>query len=246
MATCIGITCDFASFENKLSAAYTQAVAASGAVPLLIPLTASSKHWRTYLALLDGLILSGGGDPDAFHYGQEALPGQGWVQPKRDTMEIFLARCALTEGVPILGICRGAQLLNISAGGTLHQDLRGIATLQHSQRAPRSYPIHSVRIAQPSLLYRLIRREKIRVNSFHHQAVHLPGNGLSVSAEAADGVVEAVEAVDHPFALGVQWHPEWLIGRQDEAVKIFTALKEAAEKRRKMAVRQRKFKALPS
>jgi putative glutamine amidotransferase len=148
-------------------------------------------------------------------------------------MEIYLARRALRDGLPVLGICRGAQVLNISAGGTLYQDLRGVAALQHNQRAPRAYSIHNVFVRRPSLLYRLVGQERIRVNSFHHQAIRHAGEGLRVSAEAADGVIEAVESAGHPFALGVQWHPEWQTAERGEAVKIFTALKEAAEKRRK-------------
>jgi putative glutamine amidotransferase len=233
MAICIGITCNYLAPENRLSGAYVRAVAKSGAVPLLLPVTATPRHWRVYLEMVDGLVLSGGGDVDAFCYGREAIPAQGQVQPERDRMEIYLARRALTDGLPVLGICRGAQVLNISAGGTLFQDLQGIAALQHNQRAPGSYPIHTVLVRRPSLLYRLVGQERIRVNSFHHQAIHHTGAGLHVSAEASDGVIEAVEASGHPFALGVQWHPEWQLVRQGAAVKIFTALKEAAGKSRK-------------
>jgi len=236
---CVGITCNCTSSENRLSKAYVRAVEQSGAVPLLLPVTAAPRLWRVYLKLVDGLLLSGGGDVDAFHYGQEAMPAQGTVQPERDRMEIYLARRALKDGLPVLGICRGAQLLNISAGGTLYQDLQGVAALQHSQRAPRSYAIHPVLVRRPSLLHRLLGQERIRVNSFHHQAIHLTGAGLCVSAEAPDGVIEAVEATGHPFALGVQWHPEWQAAQRNEAVKIFTALKEAAEKSRKRRERQR-------
>lgn len=233
MTVYIGITCDSTAAENRLSNAYVRSVANSGAVPLLLPVTAAPKFWRACLSKVDGLVLSGGGDVDAVHYGQEAMPAQGQVRPERDRMELYLARRALLDGLPVLGICRGAQVLNISAGGTLYQDLQGVATLQHNQRAPRSYSIHNVIVRRPSLLFRLVGQERIRVNSFHHQAIHLTGDGLRVSAEAPDGVIEAVEAVGHPFALGVQWHPEWQTAERGEAVKIFTALKEAAEKRRK-------------
>jgi putative glutamine amidotransferase len=233
MAVCIGITCDCTASQNRLSKAYVRAVANSGAVPLLLPVTAAPKLWRAYLETVDGLLLSGGGDVDAFWFGREAEPAQGKVQPERDRMEICLARRALRDGLPVLGICRGAQVLNISAGGTLYQDLQGVAALQHDQRAPRSYSIHTVLVRRPSLLYSLVGQETIRVNSFHHQAIHLAGKGLRVSAEASDGVIEAVEADGHPFALGVQWHPEWQTTARGVAVKIFTALKEAAEKSRK-------------
>lgn len=241
MPVYIGITCNCRASENRLSKAYVRAVSQSGAVPLLLPVTAAPRHWRAYLEMVDGLVFSGGGDVDAFCYGQEAIPAQGQVQPERDSMEIYLARRALADGLPVLGICRGAQVLNISAGGTLYQDLQGVAALQHNQRAPCSYPIHTVLVRRPSLLHHLVGQERIRVNSFHHQAIHLTGVGLHVSAEASDGVIEAVEAAGHPFALGVQWHPEWQPGRQSASAKIFTALKEAAGKSRKRRLRQRRY-----
>jgi putative glutamine amidotransferase len=236
----IGITCNYGGFENKLSRAYVRAVAQSGAVPLLLPVSNKPRHWRHQLEAVDGLLLSGGGDPDAWLYGREALPCQGRVQPERDKMEIFMAEKALKKGIPVLGICRGAQILNIAAGGTLHQDLKETARLQHYQQAPRSYPIHTVRIVRPSLLYNIVHREEIRVNSFHHQAVELCAAGAAVSAFATDGVAEAVEFVRHPFALGVQWHPEWLDGKYLHAAALFSSLKDAAQKRRKMRCQQRK------
>jgi putative glutamine amidotransferase len=226
----IGITCNLSGFENRLSAAYVRAVAKAGAVPLLLPVTVPARCWEQMLQCIDGLLLSGGGDPDARHFGAEASPSQGSVQPWRDSMELYMARQALKSGLPLLGICRGAQVLNIAAGGTLHQDLAGIALVQHDQKAPRNYPIHQVRIMRSSLLYGLIRRETVLVNSFHHQAVKMPGKGVHVSAYAKDSVIEAIELPGHPFALGVQWHPEWLAGQHGHARVLFTALACAAKR----------------
>ncbi len=226
----IGITCNVVGFENRLSSAYVRAVAESGAVPLLLPVTVSKSCWRQMLKEVDGLLLSGGGDPDARRFGEEALPSQGAVQPWRDSMELFMARESLQNGMPLLGICRGAQVLNIAAGGTLHQDLSGIAGVQHDQRAPRNYPIHQVRIMRDSLLYSIVQCERLLVNSFHHQAVRSAGKFMRVSAQAKDRVVEAVEVMDHPFALGVQWHPEWLTGQYLHARALFAALARAAAK----------------
>jgi putative glutamine amidotransferase len=219
----IGITCNFYEFENRLSAAYVRAITRTGAVPLLFPVTPHPYSWEQMLQTVDGLLISGGGDPDAVHFGEEALPAQGEVQPGRDKMELFLARRALALGIPILGICRGAQLLSIAAGGTLHQDLAGTARVQHDQKAPRSYPIHRVLVKRPSLLYRIVEQDRFRVNSMHHQAVKSPGEGAVISAIADDGVAEAVEFPHHPFALGVQWHPEWLEKRASHARKLFAA-----------------------
>lgn len=229
----IGITCNIAGYENRLSVAYVRAVSLAGGTPYLLPVTVSPPQWEEMLRSIDGLVLSGGGDPDACHFGEEAAPAQGQVQPRRDRMELFLARKALQENLPVLGICRGAQVLNIAAGGTLHQDLAGVARVQHDQKAPRNYPIHRVHIERPSLLFRIIRREAVRVNSFHHQAVKRPGAGLWVCARAGDGVAEAVEFPAHRFALGVQWHPEWLTPGYSHAGRLFTALCRAAAKKAK-------------
>lgn len=226
MPVVIGITCNLQYFENRLSQAYVRAVSRTGAVPLLFPVNHNAKHWMHMLRIVDGLVLSGGGDLDASLFGEEAAPAQGEVQPGRDRMELYLASRALSEKIPVLGICRGIQVLNIAAGGTIHQDLQGIATVQHEQKAPRSYPIHSISVKRGTKLHHIFRHEQIRVNSFHHQSVRLPGKGVAFSATAADGVVEALEFPRHPFALGVQWHPEWM--HSVHARALFAALKEAA------------------
>lgn len=230
----IGITCNLKNNENRLNTAYVRAVANTGAVPFLLPVCVSRHQWREMLDGIDGLLLSGGGDPDAWLYGEDALPGQGYVQPERDAMELYLARRALDEGVPLLGICRGAQIMAVAAGGTLHQDLAGVQKIQHQQRAPRTYPIHKVKVKRSSLLQRILRTEEIRVNSMHHQAVKQPGR-LVVSAVAPDGVTEGVELPSHLFALGVQWHPEWLAGQYRHGQALFLALLLAAQKKRKTA-----------
>lgn len=231
MAVRIGITCNQAGFENRLSMAYVRAVARSGAVPLLIPVTARRLVWDGALEAVDGLLLSGGGDPDARHYGEEATPAQGTIQPGRDEMELYLAKHALSQNIPLLGICRGAQVIAVAAGGTLHQDLAGVAAVQHDQKAPRSYAIHSVTVTRPSLLFSIVRTDTLRVNSLHHQAVRTAGEAMRISAVAPDGVAEAVEAYGHRFALGVQWHPEWLSKGCRHATAIFAAFCRAAGKR---------------
>lgn len=237
MVPLIGITCNRVGAENRLSAAYVRAVAKSGATPILFPVCGMAPAWRRMLETVDGLLLSGGGDLDAYLYGEEAQPGQGQVQPGRDRMELFFARSALREGVPVLGICRGAQMMAVAAGGTLIQDLAGIERVQHDQKAPRTYPIHRVTLKKQSLLYNITAAETFRVNSLHHQAIKEAGKGMSVCAVADDGVAEAVECAGHPFALGVQWHPEWL--RQSHAQALFAALTAAAAKAGKTRISKR-------
>ncbi|NLN06832.1 MAG: gamma-glutamyl-gamma-aminobutyrate hydrolase family protein [Firmicutes bacterium] len=232
MAVLVGITCNRVGFENRLSLAYVHAILQAGGVPFLLPICRSEHVLRRQVARLDALLLSGGGDPDASLYGEEAHPGQGIVQPDRDEMELFLVHHAFNCGLPVLGICRGAQVMAVAAGGKLLQDLRGVERVQHNQRAPRSHPIHSVLVRKNTLLYRITGRRKLRVNSMHHQAVRLPGQ-LTVAAVAADGVIEAVELPGHPFALGVQWHPEWLVRTTVHALPLFKAFCAAAGKCRK-------------
>lgn len=228
MAVKIGITCNMVDRENRLSLAYVRAVAAAGAVPLLFPVGTSLRLQAAMLKTVDGLLLSGGGDPDASWYGEEALPVQGEVIPQRDKMELHLARLALKKNIPVLGICRGAQILCIAAGGTLYQDIGDRAGVQHCQKAPRNYPIHRVRLVEESLLGRITGEKEIRVNSFHHQAVKTVKGGMVISAYAADGIPEAVELPGHPFAVGVQWHPEWLVNRFPHARRLFAAFIHAA------------------
>ncbi|HAA38098.1 MAG TPA: peptidase C26 [Firmicutes bacterium] len=229
MTVRIGITCNRVGYENRLSLAYVRAVAAAGAAPLLLPVCRQKGLYRQMLKAVDALLLSGGGDLDAYHFGEEAAPTQGVVQPDRDSMELALVRAALQSKMPLLGICRGAQVLAVAAGGSLYQDLTGRAKVQHQQQAPRNYPIHSVSVSRASLLYRITGARSFRVNSFHHQAIRMPGDGMIVSAVAADGVIEAVELPGPGFALGVQWHPEWLAQDCRHAAAIFAAFSQAAE-----------------
>ncbi|MCR3921702.1 MAG: gamma-glutamyl-gamma-aminobutyrate hydrolase family protein [Firmicutes bacterium] len=223
----IGITCNRVGYENRLSMAYVRAVAHTGAVPLLLPVCANMSTWKQFTETVDAILLSGGSDPDAQHYGEEATPQQGHVLPDRDSMELYLARYALRNDLPILGICRGAQIMAVAAGGSLHQDITEVQHLQHDQKAPRAYPIHHVTVEKTSMLHQITKQEIIRVNSLHHQAIRNPGPTMSVCAVANDGIIEAVEVPTHPFALGVQWHPEWLWRQYAHAASLFFALQAA-------------------
>lgn len=180
-----------------------------------------------------GLLLTGGGDIDPYLFGQHPHPRLGRVTPRRDAWEIALVQAALAAGRPILGICRGAQILTVACGGTLVQDLdtQVPGAIQHRQKAPRGHPSHEVQIHDGTLLRRIAGAAVIRVNSRHHQAVREPGAGLVVSAVAPDGVVEAVEGSGGGFVVGVQWHPEDLAGAGWEdpvSRRLFRAFVEAA------------------
>lgn len=216
----------------QVPAGYAAAVEAAGGIPVILPVLAPEKAPEV-LEHLQGLLLSGGVDLDPSHYGEDPLPGLGKVTPERDAFELALARRALAAGVPVLGICRGVQVLNVAAGGTLFQDLGSQLekVLKHRQEAPRWHESHAVRLDPSSRMAAILGVTEARVNSFHHQAVRVVAPGLRAVAWAPDGVIEAVESVDGGFALGVQWHPEEMWDRYPLHLKPFSALVEAARAR---------------
>jgi putative glutamine amidotransferase len=239
----IGITCsrsvggrwsdyDLGHFIEFAFDVYSQAVLNCGGAPLLVPISQNKSSISAICGLLDGLILSGGPDINPRFYKDEPHHGLNDVDENQDEMEIELTRQALTTGVPILGICRGLQLLNVAMGGTLYQDiaLQVPKACNHSPRADRSVVTHKVRIKSDTRLQETLQRRSMWVNSKHHQAVKEPAPGLAVSAEAPDGIIEALEDPSRPFMLGVQWHPEGLWKKDAAARKLFKALIAAAGK----------------
>jgi putative glutamine amidotransferase len=178
---------------------------------------------------VDGLCLSGGPDIHPSAYSRAAHPDLGPTEPRLDEFELQLARAADRRGMPILGICRGAQLLNVARSGTLHQHLPEIVgtTIAHRQPEDAVIPTHTVDVA-PHTLLAGIAGSVLPVNSSHHQAVDELGAGLVPVAWAPDGTIEAIEATDRAFVLGVQWHAECLTDRPEEAA-IFSAFADACE-----------------
>ena len=162
---------------------------------------------------IDGLLLSGGSDLDPDYYGEECAPELGVTVPERDAFEMVLVRLALGRGIPIFGICRGMQVLNVALGGTLYQDLSsqlGKDILNHWQESPKWHPAHEIEVLHDSHLAEITRCQNAKVNSYHHQGIKELGDGLAVSARSSDGVVEAVENHDftEQWLIGVQWHAE--------------------------------------
>lgn len=233
----IGITC-MQDGENKrvwLHRRYCRAVEAAGGVPVLLPPLRPGPAVGRVAAAVDGLILAGGGDIDPRFFGEEPLPETGRIEPERDLFEISLVRRALAAGMPLLGICRGMQVLNVACKGDLYQDISligGGRRFKHRQTAPRWYPTHEIHINPETLLFGITGQRRLRVNSFHHQAVRRLGTGLRAAARARDGVVEAVEHKEAAFALGVQFHPEAMWTRYPVFLRLFEALNQAAETHR--------------
>jgi putative glutamine amidotransferase len=194
---------------------YLLAIEAAGGIPLLIHLTHDTEVLDAHYQRCDGLLFAGGGDVDPAYYGAAPHPNLGTVEPLRDEVELALARRAAGDGVPMLGICRGIQLLNIALGGTLYQDipaeLPGALDHYASSAAPEhAHLAHPLTLATDSWLAARLETTALPVNSYHHQALCDVAPGLRVTAYTADGIVEAVEGVGPNFVIGVQCHPELL------------------------------------
>lgn len=201
-----------------LTRAYSKAVATAGGLPLVIPITSDVEDIEHYLSLVSGLLLPGGVDVDPLLFGEEPEPGLGEVKPELDNFHIKITKLALNKSLPILGICRGAQILNVVAGGTIIQHIEPVeGILKHKQNSRLFHPTHSVK-AERGTLIESILGSSFTVNSFHHQAVGIPGKNLKVSARAKDGVIEAIEMIGYPFAVGVQWHPEEMLMGEDRTM----------------------------
>ena len=232
----IGVTCGSAPEGRSLALDldYLDAILGAGAIPLVIPPDLQEESLAETLQSLDGLLLSGGPDVDPVHFGEEPLPGMGRIDPGRDRVELGLARLALEAGMPILGICRGAQVLNIAGGGDIFQDLPSQAEglLKHVQLpTPMPHPTHGIRIEPGSLLASVTGRNSLRVNTWHHQAVRKVAPGFAVSAAAPDGVIEAIEKTGAPFVMGVQFHPESMAkGGSPEATLLFETFVKSARR----------------
>jgi putative glutamine amidotransferase len=214
--------------EMALGMTYLRAVEAAGGIPVILAPTELDAV-PALVERLDGICLSGGPDIDPFAYGAGTRHAElGSTFPELDTFELAVARAADEAGLPLLGICRGAQALNVARGGTLHQHIDG-----HRQTDLATIPTQQVAVDPRSRLAALTGPQ-VAVNTFHHQAVDVPGAGLRVVAHAADGVVEAIEDRSRTLVLGVQWHAETLIELPEHAA-LFTALVEATAHPRRLA-----------
>lgn len=201
---------------------------------MVLPLTSDEASLRAMVSQLDGLVFSGGGDVDPVYFGEYQHPGCGTITPLRDQMELPLARLAYEQGrIPVLGICRGFQVLNIALGGDVWQDLPSecpTLAILHRQKQPSRYVSHAVDLVPGSLPALITGETRIMVNSFHHQAVRRPAEPFTVVATAPDQVIEAAQIMDHPFFLGVQWHPERLHRTDEHSRRLFRAFVDACAK----------------
>lgn len=234
----VGITCIQIQTAQKQrppcvgqNQTYVQAMTRAGAAPLLLPLLTDHTLLRVLYERLDGLLLSGGEDVDPALYGEPLHEQCGPVSPERDEMELTLARWAMDDGKPLLAICRGIQVLNVALGGSLYQDIGaqvpGAGRHRWYPDYPRDQRSHTVLVTPETRLADILTTTSLPVNSLHHQAIKEVAPGLAVVARAPDGVIEGVEAESHPFALGVQWHPEDLAANEARHQRLFDTLAEA-------------------
>lgn len=232
MKPIIGITASENGKGTSLKDTYVKRVLEAGGVPIILP-SLLTDQIEQLLKRIDGLLLSGGGDIDPNYFGEDPHPYLGEVAPRRDGFEIALAKQALHMNTPILGICRGMQVLNVAAGGNMYQDLskqRKEESIQHSQKAPTHHASHTVHLKGESLLKKLIGAEEVRVNSFHHQAVKNVPEPFIISARSNDDVIEAIESLTNNFVVGVQWHPEELM--DVHSTKLFEKFIEESRERK--------------
>ncbi|MBI4829039.1 MAG: gamma-glutamyl-gamma-aminobutyrate hydrolase family protein [Nitrospinae bacterium] len=216
----------------SLKRPYADAVAKAGGVPIFIPPQPDARGASRYLRLIHGLVISGGPvDVDPKFYGEKPHPKLGALKPERTASELMLVKRAVKMGMPALGICGGEQVINVAFGGALYQDIPSqfASNLAHDQDPlPSTKPSHKVRLQPKTMLHRVTRSDETMVNSTHHQAVKTLGKSLKVCAVSPDGLVEAIEGVNAPYLLGVQWHPERLYDDDSVSRSIFASFIKAA------------------
>ena len=215
-----------------LTEAYIQAIQQAGGIPIMIPIDLDTADVARVFDVVDAVLLPGGGDVDPAFYGAPMSDLVKRIDQDRDRVEIWAAQTAVAQKKPLLAICRGHQVLNVALGGTLWADLPnqmpGALPHDFDSTHPRNYAAHPVSIAPDSHLAGYLGATETAVNSLHHQGIRDLAPELRAVATAPDGLIEAVEVPDHPFAIGVQWHPEWLVADNPTMARLFRAFVTAA------------------
>ncbi len=225
------------SQDAFLRPTYLKALTAAGAIPVMLPLEPAMEDYSQITSMFDGFLFTGGPDPHPFLFGEETYGQCGSVSSKRDAMELSLLSHVMAVKKPILGICRGIQIINVGLGGTIYQDIPSqfchgpgqepAFPLAHRQPYDYNMPSHTVALAPQSLLARVCGCGSLKVNSMHHQAVKDLAPGLTACATAPDGLTEGLEMTEYPWLLAVQWHPEYLWEQDRAAALLFKSFVDA-------------------
>lgn len=226
------VACGYMDQRQFVPQAYISAIEDAGGIPVIIPCTRKERSYPSYGKICDGFLFCGGNDVNPVLFGEELQTDRGRTDTRTDVFHLSFMDYALKTRLPILGICRGMQILNITLGGTIFQDLalRPASSLNHMQLSDsREDTSHRITLSQNSMLYNILG-DNVYVNSFHHQSIHTLGEDLKITAIASDGVIEAVESISRPFVLGVQWHPECMYQSSQPMRELFLSfLKKAAD-----------------
>lgn len=227
MKPVIGLTCSSEDLMNgslnKLNNTYINAVDKGGATPIIIPILQDGSNIEEYLEIVDGIIFTGGGDISPLYFGEDPINEIGQIDYDRDLIEMALFQKSYEKDIPVFGICRGLQLINIALGGDIYQDIYAqVPNVQgHTCMHNIQEGYHVINILKDSILYDIFKKNKLLVNSQHHQAIRKLGHNLKVTARSNDGIIEAVESTNDKFVLGVQFHPEAMAVKYDEFIKPF-------------------------
>lgn len=227
MKPVIGLTSQYNHLVNRkmieINNTYVNAFIEGGGVPIIIPIVKDTDEIDSYLDLVDGLVFTGGDDISPLYFGEEPIKEIGSICTDRDKMELELFKRAYERKIPILGICRGLQIINVALKGTIYQDIfvQLPYFIAHVCTNNVHQGFHSINIKKDSILYEIFGKERMVVNSQHHQSIKDIGANLKVTATSVDGIVESIESTNEKFVLGVQFHPEAMIYNDKEFVKIF-------------------------
>ena len=206
---------------------YIKAVQKAGGIPILIPFSSNIENIKEYIDKIQGIIFTGGEDISPLVYNEDPLKEVECIIEERDRFELELFKEVYEKQIPILGICRGLQLINIALGGNLYQDINFQIPNSYGhapKNTSRHNLYHSVKIEKDSKLFDIFKTEDLKVNSFHHQSIKKLGTDLKITALSNDGIIEAVESTNEKFLVAVQWHPENLVERHTEFLSFFEAL----------------------
>jgi putative glutamine amidotransferase len=239
----VGVTPDIAERSGAraeplivLQERYARAIEQAGAIPLILPITPSPASMRRVVETLDGIVVSGGNfDIHPKFYGEKPLKALGHVKEERTEFELGLISLALKRDMAVLGVCGGAQAINVALGGSLYQDIttQFDGAVEHQRGELKDRGGHRIEIHRGTKLRQIVGSASLEVNTTHHQAVKAVGKNLIVNATAEDHIIEGIESTAHTFVLGVQWHPEFLVHRDRAQRKIFSAFVSACKSRRR-------------